>query len=499
MVNLALSLALTFAFYSLAGLALAGLCLRFSKLARDHHEMTSVMAVGLGPVVVGLLTAYFLTAFPGFQPLHYLIALLAIVWLLVVLGWRGARECIGDITQMLRQMVQFRRIAHLAMTFVLVALVGSASLYAVLFPVVANDPIGYVLGAEVISQARDLAVYPFVDSTQTGGYFGAWSHPPTFMTMMSFPLWIDAISGANGGGIALGLLGVWFAAFAALAIIQALGGVTRAAALLAGLIYLSTPYLYFLAVDNSIDPLRIFLTIPVLTFCALAKDRLTLGDYAFLGLLLGFGLAGHSLSIILIPVVVAILLFNQPGNWAGKAKSIAAVIVIGPIVVLPFYFKNVMTFGSLISDAPLLWQIEAFRYAEFVEIQRGLSSTYDKIFTGLLRGFSSLGLFGYAYWAFALATIGMVFFYAESVWRQILNILQGLWQGNEQLYGSLFSIAAFYGMAVLLLLLDNTSLIKNARYMLTPHPFIAIATALLAEQLWRNGYRSLIRASRASS
>jgi hypothetical protein len=217
--------------------------------------------------------------------------------------------------------------------------------------------------------------------------------------------------------------------------------------------------------EASIDALPILGLTLVFATASLFSEPSPRTRIALTGVALGLSLWAHS-SAVLFPVlaVVGISVMRWYERKPFAAECAGVLLVGGALGILP-YLRNLLIFGSPISDTPAVFALAQLDWESYFTTGRGMSNLYDMIVVGVLRGWTAFSDFWLTFW---FMTAGMVL-----VARQML-----FWRAPEPgwatLTGAAVIVVAFHAGMLLSEILGTTLMIKNARYLLPVVPLAAL-------------------------
>ncbi len=458
---------------ALAVLALSSLCgLAVASRLPWHASARAVgldRAVGLAiaPLLTGLAVVAVLWLLPGRAPVVHLTAVLLLC---------GAGAPWG--LSVLRRRATDRVRAHLVEWLALALLLGfcAAIVFDIAYvPLIQNDALEYATVARILHDARDLAAYPAIDPQATAsGFYGPWTHPPLYVALLYLA---DLVQGGAESARGLRVISPWFL-LAGAGCVFALGSLrSRAVGLVGAMVFISTPILFLGATSALIDPLPVLGM--AIAFAALVGiDASPWRRGAALGLMLGLALWTHS-QAILFPCLLLPLLLLQPTGTGGllgrlrpalvaAASAVAVCLLVGG---LP-YLRNVLLFGSPISDNPEVFAYAPLGFAEYFRMQRGISDPVEIIQYGVFKGFFAIEAYSLAFW---IALLGLPQA-ARALRRQLGGDAQPL--GTAHMMACALGVFLMYTAATALSAsLGIDLMIKNERYMLVLIPCIAVLGA----------------------
>jgi hypothetical protein len=348
-------------------------------------------------------------------------------------------------------------------------------------PPYSNDPLEYAAVAQLLHDTRSLHVYPVLDTSASGGLYAPWTHPPGFPLLIA----LFMLFGAVEAGTALKLVAV-------LHVVLGIAGLAlllpRRVRWIAALSLIATPA-YLLGVFNGyVEVVRLTALIGALGACLALYQAPAVASAMRLGLL--FGLCGfvHSLGIVSVAFFLPALLLLRHGAPVARIAWAAGIVASQLLLLAPDLWLNLSNFGVLLGDRPAVWQIQEIGRAEYFREFRSLSTPADIVVSGLLQGFSQLSHFGISYWLPAGLALWAVLYRRTMVSagsRGLRAIADVVAKWPPAVVLSVGVVVTFYLMAVSLVVLGSVEAIKNARYVLTLQPFVAIATGWLVLELPR--------------
>jgi hypothetical protein len=492
----------TCAYLLYLGLAALGGVLALRALLKDA-DIRLVWAAGivLGPLAVAWNVALLMRFWTGQSPYLYLGMALAPFLLMIVLMQRHIRLALADAKIHLKNIIDplggphpLTRFVWLGLSALILFIIVILFLTTFLIPLHGNDPLEYAQAARLITEARSTAIYPFSDASLAGGFYGPWTHPPGFVTLLTIGYFIQ------GDTIDAGVIRICTPFFAILGFISTLlvgEYIRKGAGVIAAILFLLTPLYLDLIIQNHIDPVRIsaFLASVALSF-HLIQSPSWRGALA-LGIAAGLTHFVHSIGLLTLALILPLFgLWGATTLWRRLALGTVCVMSALSVDAL-FLADNWRLYRSFVSDTPFIWTLPEVPIREYLEYTRGLNGPLEKIFYGVLKGFSKLIEFGPVY----LITL-LCGFYMLSEWnkedlkRSVPSI--GFWiRERLKALGALVHtaltgtplppsraallasvLALFYGFLILTMLMGSDLAIKNSRYVMTVQPLIALLGAV---------------------
>ena len=457
---------------SLAGCALS--CrLPWSADAR-HVALPFTAGLALGPLLAGLVAVGLLWLLPGASHrLHGVLALLLLALPATAL-WPFRLS-------LLPRGLGRERLVAWGSAAGLVAYAGALLFDVAVVPLIQNDALEYATVARNLYEARTLEAYPAITPALTrSGFFGPWTHPPTYVAMMYLA---DVFQGNADSATALRLIAPW-CLLAATCLVASLGALrSPAAALVAAISFVSTPILFLGASSALIDPLPVMGM--TLGFAALVGLRLgdRFGPLA-LGLVLGLALWTHSQAILYPCLLLPALWWMAAGSGTAVAPGLGhrllqairpALVALAVCVVvggLP-YLRNLRFFGSLISDNPEVFAYGPLQFSEYFRLQRGIADPVEIIQYGVFKGFFAPEAYSFTFW---LALSGVPAALAL-LWRARRTGLDFAAPGARAGAGALVVWMLYLLAAALSASIGVDLMIRNERYLLVLMPCVALLAA----------------------
>ena len=357
------------------------------------------IGLGVGPLLISVLICVCFLVIPRLQDIVYIIIVFSIFTLSsVCLNKEFLRKPFVNFS--------FKKASFILTPFFIFLVLNLVmGLFAVLiFPLYSNDPLEYFKTAQILTQYKDLSVYPIVDVSVSNGFYGPWTHPPGYVALLT---WANLLSDGDSHNVgftgAARLISWWFSLCTVLLMLSW----NKKIGVIAAFLMCSVP-IYFAGVSSShIDAVRIFpvlLTFIVLqrmVFLNLWESKL----YEFIlmssiGLFLCF--YTHSIGIIVAPLWGVILMFLAPGF---SVKQLVQKIKIGLIVAIffvalssLFVYSNYKSTGALITDTPVVWSIDKINHNEYVNAQRKIDTPLKKFINGVMKGLVNLTSYGAIFW-----------------------------------------------------------------------------------------------------
>lgn len=409
---------------------------------------------GLGPFLLGLATVLVLWLLPGASHGLHLAVVSGLLTLVAVGVWRCGRMLPQPVTPS-----GSTGLERVLLVMVLAWCVG-LMLNTIFIPLSQNDSLEYATVGRILFDARTLLAYPAIHPEQTAsGFYGPWTHPPLYVALIYI---VNVVQGhADAPGL-MRLIAPW-CLIAATGLVYGLGAtVGRLVGLLSAMVFISTPLLFLGAESALLDSL------PVLGFALVIATMVLVRGASWhrsmaVGCALGLALWSHSQAVLFVPLACAALVARHGWlHWqAWLAESAVMVGVAVSLGVWP-YARNVIIFGTPISDNPAVFSLPELAWGDYFSIGRGLDTWTAIVQYGWLKGWFALEAYGLAFW---LMLLGLLVLIAARRRREPLP--------------PLLRVAAATVGCYLLAILTSTLLgldlmIKNERYMLVIIPFVAL-------------------------
>jgi len=479
-INLSVFSVFLLGIFLLSAVALLTVFTYLNKRQEDFGWMAA-LSLGLGPALLSWLFTMTLWVFPGQQPYFYVLGIVAVFGLLALLRprylYQQTKQAISSHFKRFDNWMS--RLLLAIVTFLIGSILFGLLLVGIFLPMFGNDPLEYAQAARLLAEARSVAIYPFVDSALSGGFYAPLTHPLGYINLMTFA---NMLQGETVSAGIIRFIAPYYAMVSAIAI---WGFASRTAALagpLAALLLIATPIYFELSAQSHIDTMRIFTFMAAFIALYHHIKRPGFGSAIIVGLAVGMSHFTHSIGILTLPILVPIYLITSGVSFKKTVLYLGTIIVIGIALILPRWVVNISVFGSLVADQVKVWSIPEVYFAEYLAAVRQLVTPLDKIYFGLLKGFSFPSQFGVGYYLFVFALAWLIkermpHKNIEKIWkeRQFLR--------PEIVVFSLWVLAGFYGIVFLSILLDMDLIIKNSRYILTVQPFISVVIACVTAEL----------------
>ena len=468
--------ALLFLFLASA-LALLAALTRLNPRREDVGWMAAV-SLGLGPMALSWGFVTLLRIFPGRAPAFYVVTAAAACVGLAAVGARSSWRALGAaagahvrrFTGWIPAFVGASFTLPLAVLLTCLVLIGS------FVPLSSSDALAYAQAARIVAEARSVADYPFTDSAAAGGFYGPWTHLPGYVGLLSFGYMLQG--GAESAGV-IRLVAAWFAFAGAAGVWRFAASASPAAGPLAAFLFLSTPLYFSSAAEAQIDAMRIFTFLAAFTCLHALVRRPSAALAVIVGFAVGLSHFSHSIGILTLPILLPLYAIVSGRRVRPLLADAVLITAVGVVLVLPGWLRNLAVFGSLAADGTPVWAIPHIRFDEYLAVTRLLATPSERIFNGVLRGWTEPVFFGCTYWFLLAGAVAWAVWAVtgRTRWRPRAAWRNRAWLRPGPVGFSLWILAGFYGIVVLSVLLGTNAVIKNPRYVLTVQPFVCIAAA----------------------
>ncbi len=449
-----------------SGLAISR-CLLWSRPAVEARLPIAV-GVALGPFLFGMVAALALAVLSGAShSVHLLAVFFALVTILataLVLG-RGAKEWRVSKSEPTKKVELILVLAWI--------LCGLAVLFIATFtPLTQNDSLEYATVGRILFETRSLWSYPVLDpETNSSGFFGPWTHPPLYVASIYLASIVQGNVDVPG---AMRLVSPWFFITAS-GVVYALGAlVNRMTGLSAAIFFLSTPLLFLGAGSALLDAMFVSAFALLLAAIVGVEARPVLRG-GIVGAVAGIGLWTHSVAILFLPLMLTgLALYRGLQGLRTLLPEAATAVAVTLVVGVWHYGRNIVLFGTPVSDNPAVFALPELHWDDYFLINRGLGTTASMIQYGLLKGWFAPEAFGITYWAMAVGfAIVLVAAMRGPLW-------QSVWRGTATHSPSTMVLHMGLGLflvytfgAVVSVALGMDIMVKNERYVLVMQSIVA--------------------------
>lgn len=458
-----------------SGAGLAFSCLISWKDTARRARINLTFGLALAPFLSGLAIISALYVFPRDSHATHLWVTALILLVPCVLGlskWSSRPEARLDPRS---PSLGFYLLCALLLLWILALLVNS-----VFIPLIANDALEYATVGRELFHVRTLDAYPVLNpETNLSGFYGPWTHPPLYVSLIYLLSIIQRHADAPG---LMRLIAPWFLITATFCVVS-LGMLrSKSFGLLSGVLFLSTPLLFLGAGAGAIDALAVSgVTLILLILLGARNDT---ARYSIsLGLVLGVSMWTHSQALLFVPLVFAMLIIRRGlSDWLIVVKEAVVVSLCALVVGGAPYFKNWLVYGSPVSDNPPVFALRELDWSGYFSYARGLDHWAAIVQYGVLKGWFVPTSFGFAFW---LWTLGAFLFWRQhkrneevakiGLWQSFLDPEQQLlWLSGSFVLVYLFGVLCSVGLGV-------DIMIRNGRYMLVMVPALVFLAAYAVE------------------
>ena len=197
---------------------------------------------------------------------------------------------------------------------------------------------------------------------------------------------------------------------------------------------------------------------------------------------LGLSLTTHSSGLLFLLLVIPIFLaVYTPDSRAEKYKGLLWVLCISCLLGGWQYIYNFHTLGKFISDDVLLWS--KYGYEFHMRYERDLYS-FHKLLSRFLEQFRLQGTgYGYFYALFFLLCFFNISFIFKQLKSAVLNIFSYKKEKLEPFFVYILFIFGFLMVELISIILGNSLIVKNYRYLLTTYPALIVSILFLSFRL----------------
>ena len=449
-----------------AGMALVPF-VPWSEAARQAG-IPRACAFAIGPFLLGLLAVVALGVFRGASHAFHI----GVVFTGLILLCSAA--ALARPLPQLERLGTPRPIGRWEWVFggLLAAWVALLIVDSLFMPLMQNDALEYATVGRLLFEVRDLFAYPALDpAVGTSGFYGPWTHPPLYPALIYLA---NALQGhADTPGL-MRLISPW-CTLVATAVVYSMGCLAnRITGLLSALIFLSTPLLFLGACSALIEPLPV-LGMTLLLCAVTLVEGTPVRRGTIQGIALGIALWTHSQAVLFVPLtLVAVMLNSSRGEPGPLARQLGVLLGIAGLMAAWPYCRNIMLFGSFISDAPAVFVLDRLGWAEYFSKVRGLASWPEKIQYGILKGWFALEAYSWSFW---LMLPGVAFCLRHWSRRHVWETLRrGQADGIPDRWKLvMLGVMLFYlGGVVLSILIGSDLMIRNERYLLVLMPCVSL-------------------------
>ncbi|MFT8258677.1 MAG: ArnT family glycosyltransferase [Candidatus Symbiodolus clandestinus] len=425
-------------------------------------------------VAFGLALAPFLAGFSAILALGFLagsqhnIHLYSVIMLLAVISicwFKKPKVCSLWEIKKVPATNEYWILTLLLLVWCVALLFNSLSL-----PLLQHDPLEYAFVGRVLFEKRTLLAYPVLQSDS--GFYGPWTHPPLYPALIYLTYLLQGHADFPG---LMRLITPWFSLTTTF-LVYVLGcRFGKNTGLIAALIFISTPLFYFGAECGSIDALVISGLTLLLTLIVSTQGSIKqLG--CIQGIVLGLALWTHSQAILFIPLAIsAIVLSHGWKDIYNLLRRLFIMLSMACFIVAWPYGRNLLIYGKLISDTPIVFSIPELEWQVYFNLNRGINSLSEKIQYGVLKGWFCFEAYAFNFWFMGFALIIYCKNQPPAIWKRFFKI--GLPVSSTWLRPFFGVVVCYLSITVFLMLIGHNEIIRNERYYLVVIPCAALLSA----------------------
>jgi hypothetical protein len=445
-------------------------------------QLDLAFGVVLAPFLVGMAAVMALLLFPGASQLLHILVVCSVLGASSLLALKPHRR-----VPVLKMQSELTGILLIGLLLIWVFFLLVNTIY---LPLYQNDALEYAIVGRELFQARDLTIYPLLDSeSNSSGFFAPWTHPPLYVSMLYL---MSLFQGHVDEPGLMRLIAPWFLLASVYATVKLGRLLSTNIGWLAGLLMISTP-LFFLGADSGlIDALPVSgMVLLILGITGLNSAYRFYG--VVLGVILGLTLWTHSQAILFVPLMASVIIFYDGlRNWRKSIKTGFLCFTTALLVGGYPYLINFILFGSPVSDSPAVFDMPELDWRSYFAYARGLDHNVAIIQYGLFKGWFSFEAYGLLFW---LGSIGfLLFIYRSKAGRffgMIFNGLDNTDCRDSVIWLCLFLFLIYFFGVLLSVALGIDLMIRNERYMLVVLPMLALGGAYLLHSLATDGWKRI--------
>lgn len=497
---------ITLATYATASLSFFGLTSIALRGSGTTLPLQIAISLACGPMSLAWLLGILLRVAPGNHTSFYTSFIFVILIIGAVIGltylYKQMSIFLTDLSNSnRRKRIYLYGFGLLILCCFLIIYLRPILVLNLVLPVVSNDALDYFTAARLVFEQASLVNYPFIDSNKSGGFYGYWTHPPGFTLLLAWSNFLQDHSIFAGGGRITALWHYGALLFLIFAVAMRAGFTSAFAAVL---FLLATPFFANNAISMHIDTTRIAIFTAAIASILVLLDSFSFKRLLLAGYIIGLAQFVHSIGILVLFLSIPAYFFLRqlPWNWYGLSRrlfEVCALTTVCIIVVLPDHLVNLQVYGTLIKDKPEVWEISHLDVRAHRDFVRMIATPSDMIFNGFLKGFTNVRQFSYTYWAFSF----VVFLCSMLCYRRISKWVFNMKNPKMVPFSDISVLAlfflGFYAIVLLSVFAGSDLIIKNTRYLATPHGLIAIlfgflVATLISDSVEINGF-SAVRAA----
>ena len=434
----------------------------FKKILQLEKEnyLILIIAMGSGPILLSWLLEKIMFFIPSHDNAFYITLIVFLFFIPYILMYSNIICVLASVKSVWNKNKKVW--LTLALLFVI------SLLFVFMLPLTGNDPLQYVSVAEIVYEYKSFDKYPLIDITLERGYL-PWTHPSSYVGLI---VWSFLLEGDTSNIHGMQLVSVIYFFYTVWVFYYLLHKkFNDVIASLSVILFFATPLYVYLVVISHIDILRIFSFFTTVVFMSTIRDRFNYRTTLLLGILVGLSLHTHSLSILTLVYSLFFIMFLMNFVWTKKIRMMVSLLGVSFIFVLFRYVENYVKFGYVLGDQNMVWKLQELNYDFYVKISRDLLEPSNRVFNGILKGFTHVVELGFIHWIL----LGYTFYVVYQLIIQKKSVLQTyirFWNDDFLLQMSVLIIVLWYMATVMFTFLGIDAFIKNSRYFLTIYPFV---------------------------
>lgn len=450
--------------YLLSSLIVFHVIKKYISSFYNEENFIIILSIIVGPLLASWLFIQFIRFFPYCSDLTYISLLTITALSLLLILCPNLKKLFPRPTFTSFQLsTRYDQIALLA----IVIIVSFVFFYFLAFSFIENDPLDYLFLAKLILEKKTVDFYPAMDGINTHGMISPFTHPLGFPGF--FAINMLGIDNYNVAVFAVKLACGYYLIVSLIFFTHISSEFGCSNIYIASLIYISTPFILLLTIRCHIDPYRILLfALSIFTAYKILKNP-TKAEFILLGVITGLSWFIHSSGVLNVFIAVGLaclyaifkkgfLASIKLGLWAS----------LGCLVLLTADLLHIYkATGRIIGDTENIEVITLLleHYKNFWHAFREIGNLPDNLMKFSVL-FLEIQLFGITYTIFIIA-IAIAFVKVRSL------------KLNDMQIFTLLAISAFYGIAILLTLINVQVFIFNPRYLLQPIGLICLFAATI--------------------
>ncbi len=431
---------------------------------QDSARLLSI-TVPFGPCLISLILFWLMYGFPGNSTSFYIFS--TCTALVAPLGYFFVHP--QSLTRPFKDILSLILQSKVMLILLIIAffLFFSLLLITLLTPVYANDPLQYFLEARYLLHEKDSSLYPFTQYVT--GFYSQTRHPPFYSMLLTWSMLFIK----NPHLTLLGrIIAPFYVLYGSLVFLVFPKEKPRELWVVAALATFGTPLVYALCAVSHIDVFRMTTYLAAACWVYWCATRGNVRHAIATGLAVGLAMRVHTSAILLVPFLGLSFLILSKDSWKNRLL-LSFVMIASMLTICGFdYIRNILIYGNLVSgteEALKIYSINGLNYDEYILISRDMNTLPTLLMNGMFAGLFNIDKFGLEYW-FALYA-----FYKIVVSRKFSDL--------ELVF--LFQIALYYLMVVISVVLGMNFTVKNYRYSLMVHPFVAYFSAVGIYEIYK--------------